>query len=185
MILKRFLFNIKRDASIVGFKNVQKIEKNAFAYDNTVEYLNYDEKLQVVEQSACEECKNLQIIKIGKNEYIKVNEVLESPEDRKDRNVFIGKEEEIPNTDTLTIQTKAFYNCSKLHTVIFPDNKNITIEKDAFTGCTALRTVVLGLGVVNIHDQSFIGCTNVNFVCLSGSTADQFAREHGINIINV
>lgn len=185
MILKRFLFNVKEDINIIEFKNVQIIKKEAFYQDNTVDYLKFDDKLQIVEESASEECKNLQIIEIGENEFINSNEVSRSSEDEIDKKVFIGKEEEIQCTDELVFQAKAFYNCSKLHTVILPNAKNITIEKDAFSGCTALRTVVFGLGVVKIHDQSFVGCTNVRFVCLSGSTADKFAREQKIKVINV
>lgn len=182
MILKRFLFSIKNDANIIEFKDVKIIEKEAFAHDYTTEYLKFDNKIQIIKESAFEKCNFLQIVEIGENEHININKESEAP---KYKNEFIVKKEELPVAGTLTIQTNAFCNCSKLHTIILPAKKDITIEKDAFIGCAALRTIVFGSGVVSIHNQNFTDSSNISFVCKTGTNEADFAEKHGIGVINI
>lgn len=190
MILKRFLYCLKTVYDFLEFTDIQKVEGGAFSNDSTVEYVKFDNELTLIEESAFEKCDNLRIVEIGSNKYIKTGEGKQSDEKNIWEYISNKQNKEIVS-DFLTIQAKAFYNCSKLHTVILPDIKRgrgkgmLSVEKDVFTGCTSLRTVVFGTGDVKIHDQSFIGCNNVSFVCPAGSDAEQFAREHGIKIINV
>lgn len=195
MILKRFLYCLDSiDDNLLEFDDINEVDNKAFMFDTTIDAVKFNEEIDCIKESAFEECKELKVAILGDNSvvdsvsYWPFNAVViakteQSSKDKKDKEK--DKEEEIPNTDKLTIQTKAFYNSSKLHTVIFPDDKNIAIEKDAFTGCPALRTVVFGSGKAEIHDQSFIGCNNVSFVCPKDSDAERFAREYGIKIINV
>ncbi len=182
MILEHFLFSIKNDANVIDFKDIKIIEKKAFSYDNTIEYLKIDNKLQIIGESACEKCNNLQIVEIGENGHINIDKESGTPEYK---NAFIKKEEEHPITDILTIETKAFCDCSKLHTVILPTKKNIIIKADVFCGCAALRTIVFGSGVVEIHNQNFSDSSNVSFVCKPGTNAIAFAKKHGIRVINI
>ena len=156
MVLKRFLYCLKTISDLLEYTGVQKVEKRAFSNDSTVEYVKFDNTLNLIEESAFEECDKLHMVELGSNKYIKSDNGKQS--DEKIIWKYISDEQNTETaSDSLTIQSKAFYNCSKLNTVILPDGKNITIEKDAFTGCASLRTVVFGTGVAEIHDQSFIG----------------------------
>lgn len=185
MVLKRFLYCLNSiNDDLLEFDNIDIVDKNAFILDSNMKAIKFNEKLNQIKESAFEECRELKIVILGDNP------VLEETSYWPFEAIIIAdkssaRKEEEKKENTLTIQSKAFYNCSKLLTVILPDNKNVIIEKDAFMGCTSLRTVVFGSGKAEIHDQSFIGCNNVSFVCPKDSDAERFAREHGIKIINV
>ena len=197
MILKRFLYCLDSiDDNLLEFDDINEVDNKAFMFDTTIDAVKFNEEIDCIKESAFEECKELKVAILGDNSvvdsvsYWPFNAVViakteQSSKDKKDKDKNKDKDKEKDKEGSLSIQTKAFYNCSKLHSVIFPDDKIITIEKDAFTGCTALRAVVFGSGKAEIRGQSFIGCNNVSFVCPKDSDAERFAREYGIKIINV
>lgn len=106
----------------------------------------------------------------------------------------------IPNT-CIYIGEGAFSGCSNLSSVILPENVQ-AMSVDAFYGC-ALKEIIIPNNVTNF---SFYGCENLKnitvkglnteldasywsgsdfdgltIIALSGSEAETFAKEHGIN----
>ena len=63
------------------------------------------------------------------------------------------------------IGKEAFKDCSKLYTIVIPDNVK-TIEQNAFSGCSDLQVVTLGNNITDIQDRAFYGCTSLRFIIL-------------------
>ena len=59
----------------------------------------------------------------------------------------------------------AFKDCSKLYTIVIPDNVK-TIEQNAFSGCSDLQFVTWGNNITDIQDRAFYGCTSLRFIIL-------------------
>ncbi|MCQ2604383.1 MAG: leucine-rich repeat domain-containing protein [Spirochaetia bacterium] len=193
--IKRFLF-IENWNNKLSFNEQCSIAESAFKDDTTAEHIEFN-NISEIPKSAFES-SNLKILEIGSNNKVKSENtnkttslIFKYISDLDGEGNSDGTASSISNSNgknDITIQYRAFYNCAKLHTVIFPDiaaRKKIDIRKDAFTGCTELRTVVFGTGAVKIDDEAFIGCNKVCFVCPQNSKAERFAREHGFDICNV
>ena len=63
------------------------------------------------------------------------------------------------------IGKEAFKACSKLYTIVIPDNVK-TIEQNAFSGCSDLQFVTWGNNITDIQDRAFYGCTSLRFIIL-------------------
>ena len=63
------------------------------------------------------------------------------------------------------IGKEAFKDCSKLYTLVIPDNVK-TIEQNAFSGCSDLQFVTWGNNITDIQDRAFYGCTSLRFIIL-------------------
>ena len=63
------------------------------------------------------------------------------------------------------IGKEAFKDCSKLYTIVIPDNVK-TIEQNAFKGCSDLQFVTWGNNITDIQDRAFYGCTSLRFIIL-------------------
>ena len=63
------------------------------------------------------------------------------------------------------IGQEAFKDCSKLYTIVIPDNVK-TIEQNAFSGCSDLQFVTWGNNITDIQDRAFYGCTSLRFIIL-------------------
>jgi hypothetical protein len=64
----------------------------------------------------------------------------------------------------------AFYNCTNLTNVLFPNGNVTNIGYEAFYGCAGLTTIK-GYGVMNIEASAFQGCTSLtNVLFLNGAT---------------
>lgn len=63
------------------------------------------------------------------------------------------------------IEKEAFKDCSKLYTIVIPDNVK-TIEQNAFSGCSDLQFVTWGNNITDIQDRAFYGCTSLRFIIL-------------------
>ena len=66
------------------------------------------------------------------------------------------------------IGKEAFKDCSKLYTIVIPDNVK-TIEQNAFSGCSDLQFVTWGNNITDIQDRAFYGCTSLRFIILGDS----------------
>lgn len=69
---------------------------------------------------------------------------------------------------TMYIGNKAFYACSELLSVKFPESIR-TIGNYAFFGCRNLTSVDLNQGVCSIGDSAFKDCINIQFVFIPES----------------
>ena len=63
------------------------------------------------------------------------------------------------------IGKEAFKDCSKLYTIVIPDNVK-TIEQNAFSGCSDIQFVTWGNNITDIQDRAFYGCTSLRFIIL-------------------
>mgnify|MGYP002578336607 FL=1 len=63
------------------------------------------------------------------------------------------------------IGKEAFKDCSKLYTIVIPDNVK-TIEQNAFHNCSDLQFVTWGNNITDIQDRAFYGCTSLRFIIL-------------------
>lgn len=63
------------------------------------------------------------------------------------------------------IGKEAFKDCSKLYTIVIPDNVK-TIEQNAFPYCSDLQFVTWGNNITDIQDRAFYGCTSLRFIIL-------------------
>ena len=63
------------------------------------------------------------------------------------------------------IGKEAFKDCSKLYTIVIPDNVK-TIEQNAFSGCSDLQFVTWGNNITDIQDRALYGCTSLRFIIL-------------------
>ena len=63
------------------------------------------------------------------------------------------------------IGKEAFKDCSKLYTIVIPDNVK-TIEQNAFSGCSDLQFVTWGNNITDIQDRAFYGASSINISTL-------------------
>ena len=63
------------------------------------------------------------------------------------------------------IGKEAFKDCSKLYTIVIPDNVK-TIEQNAFSGCSYYQFVTWRNNITDIQDRAFYGCTSLRFIIL-------------------
>ena len=80
----------------------------------------------------------------------------------------------IDNVDIISIGEEAFYNCSRLTSVVIP-NSVTSIGDQAFSGCTSLKSVEIGDSVTSIGDNAFNYCASLTKVNYTG-TIDQWAQ---------
>ena len=69
-------------------------------------------------------------------------------------------------------------------TVIMKDSVK-RIGNKAFYNCTELRSVKMPEGVLEIAEDAFEGCSKAVFYCEKNSYAEQYAKENGIQVINM
>ncbi len=68
-----------------------------------------------------------------------------------------------------TIGANAFYNCTKLESIEFPDNLERIYGDSAFYGCSSLKQIVFGSHLYEISNQAFFECTSLESVYLPDS----------------
>ncbi len=79
---------------------------------------------------------------------------------------------------------KAFEGCTVLSAVVVKSGVE-RIGSKAFSGCTDLRTVKFKSEVCDIAPDAFEGCKRAVFYCRSGSSAEQYAMQHGFKVVNM
>lgn len=67
-----------------------------------------------------------------------------------------------------TIEDFAFYRCTSLTTIIFP-NSVTNIGNSAFNGCTSLTSLTIPYSVTNIGGYAFYGCTGLTSITMYAS----------------
>ena len=91
------------------------------------------------------------------------------------------EEVRIVNTGLTVISAQSFYLCSALSSVSL-HNKVTTIEKFAFAN-TAIKEITIPKSVTYIDKTAFDGCEGLVINCYTGSFAQQFAEENGIDYV--
>ena len=87
----------------------------------------------------------------------------------------------IPDSVT-EIGDSAFFWCKALISITIPESVT-SIGYDAFTWCESLTNITIPDSVIHIDDNAFCGDYNLVIDCYKGSTAEQFAINHGIRYI--
>lgn len=82
------------------------------------------------------------------------------------------------------IQTEAFSGCASLTCIVIKDSVK-KIESRAFAGCEKLISVKVSSNILDIADDAFEGCNGITFYCAEGSYAENYAKTHGFNVINM
>ena len=136
-------------------QNSEKILKDAFKNEKNLNSVIVENNLTTIESSAFENCSKLYS--------------------------FLSR----TNGLDITIQTNAFKDCSELAVVDLSSCSSCIIEKNAFLNCSNLRTIVLPDNA-DISEDAFKGCKFdlLRFLIKDASSAERYAREHGIKYIN-
>ena len=165
-------FNNKKIVIPHGF---DVVAANSFKGDSTLVYVDLN-NVSTIESCAFENCKELQFAYYG---------AVVHDSESTEKACFNGIVN-IPN-NSLVIQTRAFRNCSKLHTVVLPKSDNLTIEKEAFENCESLRTIVIPGANCSISAGAFSGCSeNLTFLINSKNTsAISYASEAGFRYVEI
>lgn len=87
----------------------------------------------------------------------------------------------IPETVEI-IGAYAFYGCTNLESVIIPSSVT-AIKAATFYGCGNLTEVIIPASVTQIAANAFNECENLTIIGESGSYAETYAQEHGINFV--
>ena len=80
-----------------------------------------------------------------------------------------------------SIDSSAFTGCTSLSSVNIPDSVT-SIGDDAFGNCTSLKSITIPESVEEIDSYAFNGCDNLTIKCKKGSYADEYAKDHRINV---
>lgn len=79
----------------------------------------------------------------------------------------------------MQIDSQAFYGCSSLNNVMIPSGV-AELEGGVFEQCSNLTTITLPASVTVIGEDTFEGDKNINLNVISGSYAEEYAKEYGI-----
>ena len=85
-------------------------------------------------------------------------------------------------TGLTAIPQYAFYECPALKSVSIPYRVK-TIGTKAFANCTALEEITIPQGVTSLSSDAFSYPKNMTIYGVSGSTAETFANDKGINFV--
>lgn len=85
-------------------------------------------------------------------------------------------------SDITYVPVQCFYGCSSLEKVLISDGVQ-EIRKYAFSYCGALNYVRIPQSVTSIHSTAFNNCPNLVIYCYTGSYAQQYAEDKGIDYV--
>lgn len=86
-----------------------------------------------------------------------------------------------------TILNNAFYGCRALQSVKIEDGADVYIFVDAFASCENLTLMYIPASVTKFDDGCMLdsqGIKNVYIITPSGSCAEQYAKDYGLNYTN-
>lgn len=84
---------------------------------------------------------------------------------------YIGSETQLVLPSYITqINKYAFYNCSKIESILIPDSVT-NIGEYAFSGCSGLTNITIGKGITLINKSTFDGCSELNSIYYTGNIA--------------
>ena len=87
----------------------------------------------------------------------------------------------LPSAMTCVSQ-EAFYNNKLLRTFDASESQLLSIESKAFANCTNLKSINLPYSVSEIAEDAFSNCTSLTIHCISGSYAESYAIRKGIPV---
>lgn len=88
-------------------------------------------------------------------------------------------------SDSVTgILHSAFSGCDSLADITIPDSVT-SIGGNAFSNCTSLTSVTILNSETSIDYDVFMGCTNLTIYGYTGSTAETYAEDNGIDFVAI
>lgn len=82
----------------------------------------------------------------------------------------------------LVIERSAFNYCKALEKVSIPQG-TLHIDTRAFYDCSELEEIYIPDSVGYIGEEAFKNCKKLTIICESGSYAEEYAKENGINCV--
>jgi len=90
-------------------------------------------------------------------------------------------EQVVISPNVKTIENYAFMNCDSLNEIIIPEGVQ-TIYNQVFLNCDMLNKITIPASVTEIGASIFEGCKNVTIFTTSGSFAEAYAKDNGLNV---
>ena len=158
--------------------DVKIIKAGAFKACETLTSVSITDSVISIDHSAFEDCYALTDFNISSNiQFIESSALDDTPwyKNLPDGLVYVGdvlyayKGTMPANTSidikegTVSISPAAFYNCSTLVSVTFP-NSLLSIGSGSFTNCTSLTSIVVPENAISIGELAFSGCTALNTI---------------------
>lgn len=160
-------------------ESVRAIGQSAFYYNQSLKSVTLNNRIELINQSLCNNCNKLAVVRGGKN--VKIV----------DQYAFYECDSlrSISDITPVTIKGHAFYNCRKLESLNFSCIKSIgyesfsccfglkeadlttltSIESRSFVACTSLKKVTLGNDITTIKSDAFYACDVLEEVILGSS----------------
>lgn len=132
-------------------ENTVTIGIGAFADCSEITALTTNENLQLIDDEAFVDCKNLSSVKIGDSVVSLGSSVFKGCTSLCDVTL---------NSQITAVTTQMFYGCKKLKELTIPNNIK-TIGESAFTNCSAFTKLTLPDGVTTLEERCFVGCTSL------------------------
>ena len=158
--------------SIIIPNSVTSIEGGAFWSCHYLKSITIPSSVTSIGDGVCADCYQLTEINVesGNTEYTSENGVLFNKNKTTVLCYPAGKTESsytIPNGVT-NIATYAFYDCSRLTSVIIP-NSVTSIGRSAFSDCENIKSVIIPNSVTSIGNDAFMDCNNLSLITIPNS----------------
>ncbi len=184
----------KLDVTVVNLpEGVVSIGKGAFKECERLISVILPEGLETIDQSAFRKCAALETVQLPES-LTEINKgaffgceslkeiTLPAALTELAPNLFYGctaLESIVVPENVLNIGSTAFGKCEKLTEVVLPEGL-VELSAGVFTGCDALEELIVPESVVSIGYAAFEGL-NLTVVVVSGSYAEKFCKEFGVN----
>lgn len=149
--------------------SVTSIDRSAFAYCDKLTSIAIPDSVISIGSTAFTGCDGIEslVVTTGNKKYHSANNCIIETETK---NLIIGcKTSIIPSDGGVTsIGKEAFSNCSKLTSIVIPDNVT-SIGDHAFSSCYGLTSVTIGNGVTSIGRGVFYRCEGLTSVTIPNS----------------
>lgn len=178
--LERFCYTSEsKGVADLGNESFCAVAKGAFERDTTANFVKLPPSVETLECESFKECENLEIVEIPSKGL---------PTSAPTELFYCSKAEE-PKAEEqkgkeLYIESHAFCNCRKLHTITIEKYAAVIIDNEAFDGCDSLRNVIIDAGTAKIDDEAFSGLSGVVFVTNCDDVC-RFARKHGYRCVDL
>ncbi len=159
----------------------------AFAYCNNLTQINVKANISLIGNQAFHGCSNLTSINVDKSnsKYIDDNGVLYEkmgnagfkllsyPQAKEGTSYTI-------RTDTVEIESYAFYNCDKLTQIDLNTSSLTTIGSCAFYDCDSITSIDIPQNVSNIGSQAFYSCDKLENINVDENNKAYTSNNEGI-----
>lgn len=151
-------------------ENIKTIDEGAFACCNSLTSVFLPNSITTIKGNPFWGCSNLTAINSASSCFSIINGVLYNKIEKTlvcYPYAFTNSAYNIPD-GTVTIGSKAFYQCNALFEVSMP-NTVTKIEDDSFSGCISLTEIILSTNLQQIGEKAFYECSSLTYVSIPNS----------------